>query len=126
MHCFSTHFFQMLIGLEALPEYNYSAVQNWNGNINNVSSILDIHKLYIPINKGQSHWLLLRVRLEDKSIELWDSCSYDYDETNEVFLQSSCRYLYGVQTHEYQHNQGTLEEWRMAWNCSNQSLNSSL
>ena len=52
MHCYSTYFFQMLIGLEVLPRYNYSVVQNWSSNIDGVSSVLDLRKLYIPINKG--------------------------------------------------------------------------
>ena len=97
MHCYITHFFQILIGLEALPRYNYSALKNWSSNID-----CDLRELYIPINKGQSHWLLLMVQPEDKSIELWDSCGCD--KTNEVFLQSACRYLYDVHTHEYQHD----------------------
>ena len=45
-----------------------------SGNIDGVSSVFDLQELYIPINKGQYHWLLLRVRLEDKTIKLWDSC----------------------------------------------------
>ena len=96
MHCYSTYFFQMLIGLEALPRYNYLVVQNWSGKTDGVLSILDLRKLFIPINKGQSHWLLLRVQPEDKSIKLWDPCGYD--ETDEVFLQLVCHYLYDVQT----------------------------
>ena len=55
MHCYSPYFFQILIGLGALPRYNYSAVQNWNGNIDRVSSIRDICEIYIPINKGKSY-----------------------------------------------------------------------
>ena len=84
MHCYSTYLLQMLIGLEALPRYNFLVVQNWSGNIDGVSNVFDLQELCLPINKGQYHWLLLRFRLEDKTIELWDSCGYD--ETNEVFM----------------------------------------
>ena len=124
MHCYITYFLQMLIGLEALPNYNFPAVQNWSSNIGGVKNVLNLRELYIPINKGQSHWLLLRVQLEDKTIELWDSCGYD--ETNEVFMHSVCRYLYDVHVLEQQQLQGKLEKWRIAWTCSNQSINSPL
>ena len=66
-------------------------------NIDGVLSAFDLQELYIPINKGQSHWLLLRIQLEDKKIELWDSCGYG---KNELFMQSVCRYLYNVHTHK--------------------------
>ena len=84
MHCYSTYFLQMLLGLEALTRYNFLAVQNWSGNIDGVLSVFDLQELYIPINKGQPHWLLPWVQLEDKTIELWDSCGYN--DTNEVFV----------------------------------------
>ena len=114
----------MLIGLGTLPTYNYLAVQNWSSNIDGVSSIFGLGELYIPINKDRVHWLLLRVRMEDKSIELWDSLGFD--ETNQVFLHFGCCYLYDVHTREHQHDQVTLEEWSMAWSFSDQSTNSLL
>ena len=84
MHYCITYFLQMLIGLEALTRYNFPAVQNWRGNIDGILSVFHLRELNIPTNKGKSHWLLLQVRLEDKTIKLWDSCGYD--KTNEVFM----------------------------------------
>ena len=55
-------------------------------------------------------------------MELWDSCGYD--ETNDVFMQLVCRYLYDINSHEQRQNQGTLKEWRLAWTCSDQLINS--
>ena len=57
-------------------------------------------------------------------IELWASCGYD--ETNEVFMHSVCRYIYNVYALEQQQLQGTLEEWRIAWTYSEKSINSPL
>ena len=62
------------------------------------------------------------MRLDDKTIKLWDSCVYD--KINGVFMQLVCSYLYDIHTHKQQHNQWALEEWRLAWACSNQSINS--
>ena len=70
MHCYSMYFFQLLIGLGAVPTYNYTAVDNCSATIDRASSIFDLHKLYIPINKGGAYWLLLRVQMVEKSIEL--------------------------------------------------------
>jgi len=42
----------MLIGLEALPRYNFPVAKNWSGNIDGVLSVFNLRELYIPINKG--------------------------------------------------------------------------
>ena len=55
MHCYSTYFFQMLIGLEALLRYNYSAVKNWSGNLHGALSVLILRKLYTPISTKDNH-----------------------------------------------------------------------
>ena len=61
MHCYIVYFFQLLLGSETSPTYNYAAVNNWSSNIDVVASIFDLRELYIPINKGDVHWILLRV-----------------------------------------------------------------
>ena len=99
-------------------------MQNWSGNIDGVLRVFDLHELCISINKGRVHWLLLRVQTKNKPIELWDSLGHN--ETNQVFLESVCFYLYNIHTHEYQHNQVTFKEWSIAWSCSDQSTNSPL
>ena len=44
MHCYSTYFFQILIGLGTLPIYNCMVVQNWSSNIDGVSSVFHLIK----------------------------------------------------------------------------------
>ena len=75
MHCYSSSFFGMLMGPDdENPQYDFAKVENWSDNIDGIRSALDLRKLYIPINKNGVHWLFLRVRPEEKLIELWDSC----------------------------------------------------
>ena len=97
MHCYITYFFQLLLGLETCPIYNYSAVRNWSSYIDGVPSVFDLRKLYTPINKGGMYWFLLRIRMAEKSIKIWESLGHN--ETNHVYLQSVCRYLYNVENH---------------------------
>ena len=86
MHSYSSHFFGKLIGPdEAHPQYDFAAVANWSNNIDGIESALNLRELYIPINKNSVHWLFLRVRPEEKLIELWDYCGHD--ETNEEYMR---------------------------------------
>ena len=79
MHYYSTHFCQLLVGLETSPIYNYAAVNNCSSIFDGLPSVFDLHKLYTPINRGSIHWLLLRVQMAEKSIEIWNSL--DHNET---------------------------------------------
>ena len=100
MHCYSTFFFGMLMGPDnERPHYDLPRAMTMSGNIDGVNSVLDLCKLYIPINKNHDNWLLLRVRPEDKTIELWDS--FGYSETNKVYMQLQPQ------------DQTTLDNWRL-------------
>ena len=115
MHCYITYFFQLLLGLETSPVHNYTAMSNWSSNIDGVPSVFNLRELFIPINKGDVHWLLLRVQMVEKPIETWDSLGHT--ETNPVYLQLVCRYLYVAQNHGAQRDQVALEEWSIDWSC---------
>ena len=104
------------------PCYNFPRVMTLSGNTEGVDSVLDLCKLYNPINKTHNYWLLLRARLEDKTIELWDSCGYS--KTNKVYMQFTCRYLYDVHQRENPQDQNTLDNWRLAWRFNDQSAHS--
>ena len=94
MHYYITYFFQLLLGLETVPTYNYTAVYNWITNIDGALGVFDLHELYIPINKYRVHLLLLRVQMAEKPIELWDSLGHN--ETNQLYLQSAQHHLYNT------------------------------
>ena len=89
------------------------AVNNWSTNFDGVSSVFDLRELYIPINKGGIHWFLLRIRVTEKSVEIWDSLGHN--ETNQVYLQLVCRYIYNIQNYGKQREQVTPEEWSLDW-----------
>ena len=121
MHCYSTYFLQLLLGVVTVLTYNYTAVDNWSANIDGASSVFNLHKLYIPTNKHGVHWLLLRFRMAEKSIKLSDSLGHD--KINEVYLQLAWRYLYNAHNHNDQRDQ-IFEEWILDWSYSDQSNNS--
>ena len=122
MHCYITYFFQLLLGLGTIRTYNYTAADNWSTNIDGASSVFNLRKLYIPINKGRVHWLLLRVQIAKRSTKLWDSVGHN--KTNQVYIQSVRRYLYDTHNHSDQRDQMTCNEWSLDSSCSDQLNNS--
>ena len=71
-HAYSSFFFSRLLREgEMNPQYDFSGVQRWHTRIE--AGIFNLRELFVPINKDNSHWLLLRVDFEASEITLWDS-----------------------------------------------------
>ena len=85
-HCFSSFFFTRLLR----TGYNFNEVHRWSNRI--PGGIQSLQDLYVPINKDGNHWLLLKVNLPQRTIQLWDSLGIQ--STNRLYLDSMLRYLY--------------------------------
>lgn len=101
------------------PSYNYSNVRSWGSSLRRKDGILGVREIYVPINRGMSHWLLLRADTVSREIKLWDP--QGRNESNQIYLQSMRRYLLD----KYQDIHGELDEdWAASWTLIDDSLNS--
>jgi len=69
------------------PRYNYKEVKQWDKR----NSILNFKQIYVPINAGGYHWILLCADLVRKSIELYDPRGVM--KSNQLYLKTMYRFL---------------------------------
>jgi Ulp1 family protease len=62
----STYFYSKLMGEDEI--YSYDSVTRWTKDVD----IFKLDKILIPINENQSHWIVVKVSMSQKSIELYD------------------------------------------------------
>ncbi len=99
--------------------YDYNNVQSWGRALRRQNGILGVKEIYVPINKGNSHWLLLRADTELKKITLWDSLGQK--EGNQIYLRAMHQYL----RDKYQEIHGEPnDEWADSWSFVDNSQNS--
>ncbi|KAI4121986.1 MAG: hypothetical protein LQ338_006056 [Usnochroma carphineum] len=68
VHAFTTYFYTNL------STRGYDSVRRWATKAKfGGKAILDMEKIFIPINKGNSHWVLAHVNPQTKTIEYFDS-----------------------------------------------------
>ena len=63
---FSTFFYSKLMGSDGI--YDYDSIKRWNKDVD----IFKLDKVLIPINENQLHWIVVKVSVSEKSIELYD------------------------------------------------------
>ncbi len=117
-HSYSSYFFSKLLHEgEETQRYDFGEVRRWHTNVD--CGLFNLRELYVPINKDNSHWLLLRVALESKTISIWDSLGWD--PSNRKYLRHMLRYLYDV--HQLLHPEQTtsFSAWSDGWALQDQS-----
>jgi hypothetical protein len=62
----STYFYSKLMGEDEI--YSYDSLTRWTKDVD----IFKLDKILIPINENQSHWIVVKVSMLQKSIELYD------------------------------------------------------
>ena len=123
VYFFSSFFMSALIqsGPNGQTEYNYdyNNVRTWGSALRRQNGILGVKEIYVPINKDNAHWLLLRADIELKTITLWDSLGQT--EGNQIYLRAMHQYL----RDKYQEIHGEPnEEWADSWSFVDDSQNS--
>jgi len=99
--------------------YDYNNVRTWGSALRRQNGILGVKEIYVPINKDNAHWLLLRADTELKTITLWDSLGQT--EGNQIYLRAMHQYL----RDKYQEIHGEPnEEWADSWSFVDDSQNS--
>ena len=129
VYCFGTHFFTRLIELDG--EYNYDRVKNWgrrfpkaNPITGNPGGLAGLTTLYVPINIGNQHWIFLKVDVQGKKIELYDSWGY-VNTNNAKYLWNMVRYVYDeLHKNMAEEERPNFHRWRRGWKAIDKSLRS--
>ena len=69
----STFFYTALMDEHDTKEYKFEAVQKWR--VTKGGLLLKMTKVYIPINQGNQHWVLVVIDNHSRTITLYDSLS---------------------------------------------------
>jgi hypothetical protein len=134
--CYSSFFMSKLLGMneQGRPHpdpnqhvdpwyptgYFYGEVRRWHNRLQ--PGLFNLEHLFVPINVGRAHWILLHVRPREKKIELYDS--YGVKEENQIYITQFATYLhqlYGVLHEDYDQS---YESWEAEWSLSDESANS--
>jgi len=81
VHVMSTFFFAKL---NSSPSgYNYEGVRRWTKNVDLCACSL----VLVPVNLGDSHWILAQLDMQRKHIEVWDSLHHQHPQCVRVLSQ---------------------------------------
>eukprot|EP00605_Chrysophyceae_sp_TOSAG23-4_P000671 GSChrysophyteH1.ASY1.ANO1.753.1 assembled CDS len=95
-HFFSSLFLNRLLNIGGSGKYEYNGVKRWTKKID----IFDMKRVFIPINIQNSHWTLLVVFIEERTIQFFDSMNgagTHYLETIRRWLVDELQAKKGVQ-----------------------------
>ena len=67
----STHFYTKLMDVHDTKVYTFEAVKKWR--VTKEGLLLNLTKVYIPINQGNQHWVLVVIDNPSRTITLYDS-----------------------------------------------------
>ena len=67
----STHFYTKLMDVHDTKVYTFEAVKKWR--VTKEGLLLKMTKVYIPINQGNQHWVLVVIDNPSRTITLYDS-----------------------------------------------------
>ena len=106
--------------------YDYSAVRQWThrirpnaGNIPPAERINRLKALYVTINKGNTHWLYMKVIPTEKRIQLRDSLGVVAG--NNQYMENMLRYLYDVWRETHPDARCDFVQWSREWTCEDLS-----
>ena len=102
-YCFSSYLIAKLLRNSSdESRYDFSTARNWHRPRElrqTGTTILDFKHLLVPVNEGNSHWLLVHVDVESRRIRLYDSggSQTSANNTNSRYLRVMKRYLQDVE-----------------------------
>ena len=133
VHVYSSYFMTKLLGIGLNTQrpqeptgYDYSAVRQWThrirpnaGNIPPAERINRLKALYVTINKGNTHWLYMKVIPTEKRIQLRDSLGVVAG--NNQYMENMLRYLYDVWRETHPDARCDFVQWSREWTCEDLS-----
>ena len=97
VHVFSLHLMGALLGgANPTDPYDFAAVGRWYDRV--PGDISSLGEILIPGNPNGNHWNFIRVRVQAKKIELWDSLGLQ--TSNATYLAAAERFVKDTLTRE--------------------------
>jgi len=87
-YCFSTF---MATKLLQGKEFNYKGIKKWSSTA--CIKILNLDKLFMPVNEGENHWTLAVVNFHDKKFQYYDSIYTPNGRTHEKLFRRLRKYV---------------------------------
>lgn len=115
---YSSYFITSL--LDTNSGYLHSNVDTWSSRI--PGGLFSLTELCVPINEENEHWFFLRVRMEDKTIMLWDSTGND--ECHHTYLKAMLRYMCDESVSKQTDPPATYRDRAREWKATNESHSS--
>ena len=78
-----------------------------------------LYELYIPINLDNIHWIFIRVAMNSKTIQLFDS--QGENDKNNKFLKAVKNYMYNALTKNVEGKRQDFGAWRQGWTTTDES-----
>jgi Ulp1 family protease len=86
VHCFTTLFYAKLTQQN---KFNYECVACWNRHVN----MLEMEKIFVPINKNRIHWVLVVIDVKKTRFEYFDAMSQGDIESASIYIATVRRYF---------------------------------
>jgi sentrin-specific protease 1 len=105
---YKTNFWNSLMNVDTISmvhQYEFDKVRWWNKGQN----IFDMKKVFIPINVGNSHWVLVVIDIEKKKIQHYDSMESTSSKGATKRLENILRYTNDLYKNEYGVNM--INDW---------------
>ena len=126
--CYSSGFFEMLYRRGEYDDFSYEEVRNWGANIGYEFSesgqnigLRSLAQLFVPINITNTHWIFLRVLIQQRRIELYDSYARRIP-ANRQYMEDMRKYLHmELNKHLPEGQRPGYAEWKRAWKCRDRS-----
>ena len=111
-HVYSSFFFtRCILPTPSGHEFDYAAVRRWSDRI--PGGLTNIDTLYIPINRGNEHWLFIQIHFPTRVISLYDSLGQNND--NLVYLRTTLQYLHAEQGRRNTKPSESFDVWSRHW-----------
>ena len=124
IHCLSSGFFKLIAHRNG-GVYNYEeSVENFVRNQFNEyeEGLASVKQLLTPINISDQHWIFLRVKMEAKRIELYDSMGKNPE--NKGYMETMRRFIYDELHKDTPVGERPgYDEWKKEWKYSDRSQN---
>ena len=119
---FSTHLMNKLLsGTDPADRYNFVEAARWCERV--PGGMRDLEEIFIPINPGGNHWNFIRVGVQEKQVELWDSMGLR--PSNEKYLLAAERFIKDAIAREEAADRGaTSHGGQEGWQKLDKSLDS--
>ena len=109
VHVFSTHLMNTLLsGTDSADGYNFTEAARWCARV--PGGMRDLEEIFIPINSGSNHWNFIRIRVQEKQVELWDSLGLR--PSNEKYLLAAERFIKDTIAREQAADRGVTSQGR--------------